>query len=263
MLAVSADGTRINFIVAGSGPPLVLVGGKTSNMESAWWRYIEPLSKHLKVIAFDNRGAGSSDKPESPYSTRVMAGDALAVLTAAGEKSAHWFGISLGGMILQVLALDHPQAVRSLVPAGTHCGGESRLAPLGAPETTALADNPHRRLANLYSPAFLIDHPELVAEDALHFGKMKLADIHLQDQAVRHHNVCARLPEIRCPVLILHGREDRMVPVERAEELHRAIPQSELRILPGGHQFLSEQEGAVREIVLQFVRRVEAKLGKG
>jgi 3-oxoadipate enol-lactonase len=258
MLASSADGTRINFTVAGSGPPLVLVGGKTSSIESAWWRYIEPLSRRLKVIAFDNRGAGASDKPDRPYSISQMAEDGLAVLAAAGEESAHWFGISLGGMILQGLALGHPQAVRSLVLAGTQCRGESRLAPLSPQETQALADNPHRRLANLYSPSFLIEHSEWVAEDVVHFGKMKLADIHRQDQAVRHHDVCSRLHEIQCPVLVLHGRADRMVPPERAEELHRAIPQSELRVLEGGHQFLSEQAAQVMQTVLDFVLRAEA-----
>src|SRR5712671_2057264 len=152
MIATSGDGTRLHYIVEGSGPPLVLVGGKTSNIDGAWWRYLAPpsphrgrlfstppsphrgrlfstppsphrgrlfstppspdrgrllpvLAKRLKVIAFDNRGAGASDKPDTPYSTQLMAEDALAVLRGAGETSAHWFGLSMGGMILQQLAL--------------------------------------------------------------------------------------------------------------------------------------------------------------
>jgi pimeloyl-ACP methyl ester carboxylesterase len=262
MLAVAADGARINFMVAGSGTPLVLVGGKTSSIESAWWRFIEPLSKHLKVVAFDNRGAGGSDKPDKPYSTSLMAEDGLAVLAAAGEESAHWFGLSLGGMIIQVLALHHARAVRSLVLAGTHCGGEEKPNPPSEEEQRMLAQSPHRRLANLYSTSFLIEHPDRVAEDVLHFGKMPLSAIQRQDQAARQHDVCSRLSEIGCPVLILHGRDDRMVPVGRAQELHSALPQSTLKLFPGGHQFHSEHAEDVIEVVLQFIRQVESRSAK-
>jgi 3-oxoadipate enol-lactonase len=85
MIAVAHDGTRLHYLVEGNGPPIVLVGGKTSNIESAWWRYIPALARRFKVIAFDNRGAGQSDKPNAPYSITLMVDDALAVLTAAGE----------------------------------------------------------------------------------------------------------------------------------------------------------------------------------
>ena len=105
MIATAADGTRLHYVVAGTGPPLVLVGGKTSDIDGAWWRYIPVLAERLKVIALDNRGTGASDKPDTPYSTGLMADDALAVLRDAGETSAHWFGLSMGGMILQQLGV--------------------------------------------------------------------------------------------------------------------------------------------------------------
>ena len=115
MMATAGDGTRLHYITRGAGPPLVLVGGRTSNIDGAWWRYIPVLAERLKVIALDNRGTGESDKPDTPYSMPLMAEDALAVLHDAGETSAHWFGLSMGGMILQQLALAHPAAVRSLI----------------------------------------------------------------------------------------------------------------------------------------------------
>src|SRR2546422_9106107 len=169
MIATADDGTRLHYVVAGSGPPLVLVGGKTSGIEGAWWRSIPPLSQHFKVIAFDNRGAGQSDKPDVPYSIPLMATDAAAVLRATGETSAHWFGISLGGMILQQLALDRPDAVRSLILGATHCGGERRGAP--AAEGPALAGNPPRRQANLHPPRFNLQTPPWGAQDAPRAGQ--------------------------------------------------------------------------------------------
>jgi pimeloyl-ACP methyl ester carboxylesterase len=253
MIATAADQTQLHYIVEGSGAPLVLVGGRTSTIEGAWWRYIPVLGRQLKVIALDNRGSGASDKPDTPYSTQRMAEDALTVLRDAGETSAHWFGLSMGGMILQQLALAHPDAVRSLILGATHCGGE-RPPLADAPAV----EGPLRRYANLYDARFIAAQPDWVLKDATHFGKMPLHAIVRQDQAVKQHNLCDRLGEIRQPVLIIHGRQDRMVPVARAEELQRALPNAKLQVLdPGGHQVHSEQFPTVLRLLLEFVAEVE------
>jgi pimeloyl-ACP methyl ester carboxylesterase len=261
VIASAPDGTRLRYLVEGAGPPIVLVGGKSSSIEGAWWRYLPRLSRRHRVIAFDNRGAGQSDKPDRPYSTQLMGEDALAVLQAAGESSAHWFGLSLGGMVLQELALDHPDAVRSLVLAATHCGGRVATQPLSSEEKAALSSSPHRRLANLYDPAFLLQHPDWVEEDARRFGKVPLHALTRQDQAAARHQACERLRALDRPVLILHGERDRMIPADRARQLHDLIPGSELRILPGGHQFHSEAFETVVEAVIDFVDRVERSRG--
>lgn len=255
MMTTASDGTRLHYVVDGTGPPLVLVGGKTSNIDGAWWRYRPVLAKHLRVIALDNRGTGASDKPDTPYSMPLMAEDALAVLRDAGETSAHWFGLSMGGMILQQLALQHPDAVRSLILGATHCGGEHPAT--GATGNAPAIAGPLRRFANLYDAGFIAQHPDWVEEDATHFGKVPLHAIVRQDQAVKQHNLCARLGEIRQPVLIIHGRQDRMVPVARAEELQRGLPNARLQILEGGHQVHSEQFATVVPLILDFVDEVE------
>ena len=257
MIATASDGTRLHFTIAGAGAPLVLIGGKTSTIEGAWWRYIPPLAERLKVIALDSRGAGGSDKPDLPYTTAMMAEDALAVLSAAGETSAYWFGISLGGMIVQQVALSHPAAVRGLILSATHCGGAGPGSPMPVPPGPAGQVPP--RYANLYDLTFLREQPEWVAQDARHFGKMPLHAIHRQDQAVRNHRACERLLEIDQPALIIHGRQDRMVPAERAEELAAGIRNSELHILePAGHQVHSEKFETVVALVLRFIERVES-----
>ena len=256
MIATAADGTRLHYIVEGIGPPLVLVGGKTSDIDGAWWRYIPVLAERLKVIALDNRGTGASDKPDTPYSTGLMADDALAVLRGAGETSAHWFGLSMGGMILQQLALNHPEAVRSLILGATHCGGEHPS--MGG--DASRVEGPLRRYASLYAASFIAEHPDWVEEDARHFGKMPLHAIVRQDQAVKQHNLCDRLGEIHQPVLIVHGRQDRMVPVARSEQLQRGLPNARLQILEGaGHQVHSEQFTEVVRLILDFVDAVERR----
>jgi pimeloyl-ACP methyl ester carboxylesterase len=121
-----------------------------------------------------------------------------------------------------------------------------------------LEGNPLRRYAGLYEPRFILEHGDWVAEDAKHFGKMPLHAIVRQDQAGAGHEVCDRLREIRQPVLILHGRQDRTLPLAAAEELRRRLPPARLEILDSaGHQFHSEQFQRVVSLVLDFVKQVE------
>ena len=165
---------------------------------------------------------------------------------------------SLGGMILQQLVLDHPEAVRSLILAATSCGGDR--PPSANADVPELVEGPLRRYANLYAPRFIQEHPDWVVEDARHFGKLPLHAIVRQDQAGNQYNVCDRLREIRQPVLILHGSGDRTVPLSRGEELQRRLPDARLQVFEGaGHQLHSERFAEVLPLVLNFVDEVEAR----
>jgi len=87
---------------------------------------------------------------------------------------------------------------------------------------------------------------------------MPLHAIVRQDQAVKQHNLCDRLSDIHQPVLILHGRQDQMVPLARGQELQRGLPNARLRVLdPAGHQVHSEQLATIVPLVLEFVDEVE------
>jgi len=108
--------------------------------------------------------------------------------------------------------------------------------------------------------SFIVEHGDWVADDARYFGKMPLHAIVRQDQAVKHFNVCDRLAEVKAPVLILHGRQDRMVPLSRGEELQRRLPNARLEVLdPAGHQFHSEQLATVLPMVADFIDGVETR----
>src|SRR5438132_6675614 len=100
-------------VEAGAGEPLVLVMGLGGD-HTAWGFQVPVLAERYRVIAFDNRGAGQTDQPDLPYTTRGMAEDTVGLMDALGIPRAHVCGVSLGGMIAQELALNHPDRVLSL-----------------------------------------------------------------------------------------------------------------------------------------------------
>src|SRR5438094_48270 len=116
------NGVRIHYNEAGEGEPLLLIMGY--GMPGEAWLGSLPFLDGFRAIYYDNRGTGQSDKPAGPYSVVQMADDAAGLLDQLDIASAHVYGVSMGGMIAQELALRHPEKVRSLVLGCTMCGGE-------------------------------------------------------------------------------------------------------------------------------------------
>lgn len=118
MPIVAANGIKLNYKVEGQGYPLVMIMGLGAN-RSGWSPQISFFKKHYTVVTFDNRGVGKSDKPEGPYSIRMMADDTVKLMDHLEIKKTHIMGASMGGMIAQELAINYPERVSKLVLACT------------------------------------------------------------------------------------------------------------------------------------------------
>ncbi|HZG72296.1 MAG TPA: alpha/beta fold hydrolase [Chondromyces sp.] len=255
------------YEVHGQGEPLLLIMGLGLS-SSSWHRTLPALAQRFQVIVFDNRGVGKSSKPEIPYSIEMMADDAKAVLDALSIDTAHIYGISMGGMIAQRLAINYPERVRSLVLGCTTAGGTTHVQP--PPEVSAFmvsraslsgtpAENAWAAAPIIYSKKFIVEHPEMIDEDV-----QKRIEIvtppHAylsQLQACLAQDTTKELDQITVPTLVIHGDEDVLVPYENGKYLAEHIEGAEFHTVPGaGHIYVTEAAEDVNERVANFLVKV-------
>jgi pimeloyl-ACP methyl ester carboxylesterase len=259
------NGARLYYEVSGEGEPLLLLSGLGMN-HLGWALQIPVYAREFKVIAFDNRGTGQSSSPEGvDYTIALLADDAAALLDALGVDAAHVYGVSLGGMIAQEMALRHPEKVRSLILGATWPGGPNTVPP-EASAAAALAEfvGSGESITPaffdvLFSPGFLADH----GAEFLELGQL-LADypatptevLTAQAGAAARHDTYDRLPEITAPTLVIHGTDDTLIPTENGRILAERIPGAELILLEGArHAYLWEKQAESDAAILDFLRR--------
>jgi pimeloyl-ACP methyl ester carboxylesterase len=261
------NGISIYYEEHGAGTPLLLVMGFTANT-TAWEPLLPALSSRYRVIAFDNRGAGRSDAPEAAYTMAELADDALGLLTHLGIERAHVYGVSMGGMIAQHIALRAPHRVLSVVLGCTSPGGqhaitapESVIAALLGAATLPIEQAFDLTLPILYSDTFAAAHRAELYERALKNASLRASEAGVKGQAaaIQGHDTFERLPEITVPVLVLHGDADELVPTANGLLLAERIPGAKLTLYPGArhgyHVEFAEQSAAD---VLAFLDAVPA-----
>jgi len=260
--ATARDGVQIAYEVYGpqDAEPVVMIHGLGADARG-WALQRFPFGRRYRCIAIDNRGVGRSDKPPGPYDLEVMSEDVLAVMDAEGVESAHLIGTSMGGIIAQIIAVSHPERVRSLVLAATACrqhpwrrelflewrrevsnGGMNGLSE-GALEWL-IGPRLRKRFGvwlNLLARIMLQSTPEPFCA--------QLDAIDNVDPSWSE-----RIREIQAPTLVIVGSQDALTPVGDSEELAELIPKAELVVIGGAaHGLMVESPNAFNTRVLEFL----------
>ncbi|HEY6473612.1 MAG TPA: alpha/beta hydrolase [Acidimicrobiales bacterium] len=229
--------TRVNDIelyyeVTGEGAPVLLIPGLGVDI-NYFSQIIGQLATKHRVVAFDPRGAGRSDKPDEPYTIDGMADDAVGLLAHLAIDRTTVVGCSMGGRIALSLTLSHPELVERLVLAAA----SPNLPPERFPSRRWLMMNV---LSRIPLPKSVDPQPHYAWEH--------------QRRASRGFDVTARLGEIEVPTLVIHGRDDHMVPFSSGQEMADQIHGARLVAVSGGHRALFREHAAqLAEEVDQFM----------
>ncbi len=299
MPKLSANGIDIEFETFGSSsdPALLLIMGLGMQM-IAWPEPFcrELASQGLHVIRYDNRDTGFSTKFDGvrvpgvaallirsmlrlpirvPYTLRDMADDAVGLLDALGIPSAHIVGASMGGMIAQNVAADFPDHVRSLTSIMSTSGHRSlpgadplvsrhifRSRPTGDDRDAVIAHN-MRTLELIGSPAYPVDEETRREMTSASFDRCYYPAGFLRHVGAIVHDGDRRqrLARISSPTLVIHGREDRLVPLAGGIDTARHIPGARLEIIDGmGHNLPPGLWPTLVDLIARHANQADVRL---
>lgn len=257
MAFADIDGRRLYYARSGRGAPLLLIQGMAGHHRMWGEEFLELLEPHFDVVMFDHRGIGESGRADEQFTIADLADDAAGILDAVGWPDAHVLGISLGGMTAQELVLRHPTRVRTVTIGCSAAGGGISSGVVQELAAAVASRDVERSItagfaANV-SAGFAADPAHLATyrERALAV-KVPAAVVAMQYQAGTAHDTSTRLPSVTMPTLILHGTDDRILPVANGEQLAALVPGARLELFPDtGHLFWWEHPKRTAALVLE------------
>ena len=229
------------YEIHGDGDPLLIIWGMGGEI-STFVNYMDNLDKDYKLIFFDNRGTGRTDKPDAQYSFEMMAEDTVGLLDKLNIESAHVLGISMGSRIALIMAAKYPERVKSLI--------------LNVAAARSTCDDPqaassHEKLyAAMTQPGFLEvmgGYPPTVESFIRQF------------EALKNFDGIDLLGKINAPTLIVNSTKDDSTPVIFAEELFEGISNSKLILVEEDHLFIRTKPDLLIEPVLEFLEKLSDK----
>ena len=270
---IDVNGIKICYEIQGVGDPVVLVHGFGAKKET-WYGQFGPLSEKFKVIRFDNRGAGKSDRPNVPFTMDMFVEDINGLMEALAIDKAHIIGWSLGGMIVQHFLLKYPERVNKAVLLLTNYKGqgielykESRHEGLEVlledPEKAfwdsvatnfhhsfkkKMKEDPKKKFYGLWSVEDVIEDSAI--DPATH------EDIDNQASALEEHNTLDRLHEVQNETLLVAASHDRLCPKSTMEEMNMRMPNSMLKVIDkAGHAAPNSRAPEINELIIDFLTK--------
>lgn len=269
MPLADVNGIQLYYQAHGQGQALILMPGLGAG-HTAWFRQLPAFRKHFRVVTFDPRSIGRSDRPEQPYGFRALADDVVGLMDHLSVGKAHILGQSLGGIVAQEVAVDYPDRVMKLVLVGSGIvGGDDNFISPALMETMGIRavgqqiDFSKLNTSKTMSVLIGLSFDKWAYRTAMRFlsrffVKREMFD-GLSDQirAMSGHNTVDRLHLIKAQTLVITGAEDRIVSPRASEVLAAKIPNARLVMVKGGsHGFNVEMTSRFNREVLDFLKAV-------
>lgn len=236
MKSITIDDLELYYQDFGTGYPVVLVHGMGSD-HTVWEGLVSLLKEKYRVAAVDLRGHGLSSKTPGPYNMELFANDIDSLLNSLEINKAHFIGHSMGGAIVQELAIKYPEKVQSLTLISSFAHVDSQLRSKFLDLMKILDDEGFNAFfdacLNLtYTPEFKTEHHELFEEVMDIMAKStSIPALKESIKACLDVNFKDSLKKINLPTLIIAGSEDVFTPINLAEELKKGIPHSKIEIM--------------------------------
>jgi pimeloyl-ACP methyl ester carboxylesterase len=259
------DGVTLEVSEYGQGEPLVLVCG-TSQSRRLWAPLLPALAARYRVISYDHRGIGASERGDGPISVASLTEDAVGLLGELGVERAHVLGWSLGSTVAQELALRHPERVASLVLAATWARTDAFMASvftgLSHPWRTGHRDVALAALGIAYSPE-LLNSPEFPPlmqqlEPLFPSTPSQMATVAEQWDADLAHDALDRLEQITAPTLVIAGEQDLLTPPRQGRLVADRVLGARFELFSGpgsSHAALMERPQEFTDLVLDHLSK--------
>lgn len=241
MPIMKVNDINMYYEIHGDGEPLLIIWGMGGEI-SSFVDYMDNLDKDYKLIFFDNRGTGRTDKPDEEYSFEMMAENAVSLLDKLDIESAHILGISMGSRIALVMAAKYPELVKSLI--------------LNVAAARSTCDDPQaaRSYERLYDA---MTQPEFLK--VMEGYPPTVESFIRQFEALKNFDGRNLLGKISAHTLIVNSTKDDSTPVRYAEELFEGISNSKLILVEEDHLFIRTRPGLLIEPVLEFLEKLGNK----
>jgi len=259
-MKITTGGISTHYRIEGpaQGPAVMLSHSLATHLDM-WEPQIGPLSARYQVLLYDTVGHGGTDAPPGPYTLNQLAEQALSLIDALGIERVHFVGLSMGGVVGQLLALAAPERLAGLVL----CDTLSQVLPEDRPawdkrmkiaELQGMGSLADSTIDRWFTPPFRARNPEVVARIKAMILSTPPEGYIGCCHALADLNLTDRLPSIKAPTLILVGEEDPGTPVEASRVIYDRIAGSHLEIIPGAaHLSNIEQAAEFNRLLVKFL----------
>jgi pimeloyl-ACP methyl ester carboxylesterase len=268
-------GLKLCYEMKGMGFPIFLIHGFGTKKEY-WIAQSDNFSNEFKVITLDNRGAGRSGRPNEPYTAEMLAKDVIGLMDVLKLEKAHFIGHSLGGAVVQHIAIMYPERVAKIIlmntfpdfpldKSGLEMFKKNQIVMYEAIRMDPIKgfyDKMKLRFSRDFLKIMKMEpdrklHGIVTTNELMEINNIDPAtpqDIKNLTNVLVTHNVLNRLHQIKAETLIIAGDKDRLASKVSSEQLHEKIPNSILKVIQGGHYINLEKAPEINQLIIDFLK---------